>query len=70
MSVQTTTPSPPVDLDRWPRRLALTLLLLLGAALAYLPFSFYPYTPEALRPLLWGGITVGLLTHRPAGPAQ
>ena len=49
-------------LPSWPRRLGLTLALLLGASIAYLPYAFYPALPETARPFLWGAITLGLLT--------
>lgn len=45
----------------WPQRLALTVLLFLGACLAYLPYTLYPYIAEGTRPFLWGGITLALL---------
>ncbi len=61
MSAQTVLPPQPMQLGQWPRRLALTVLLFLGACLAYLPYTLYPYIAEGTRPFLWGGITLGLL---------
>lgn len=61
MSAQTALPSQPVHLVHWPRRLGLAALLFFGACLAYLPYTLYGYTPEAVRPYLWGGITAGFL---------
>lgn len=65
MSAQTALPpqplQPAVGRGAWPQRLALTVLLFLGACLAYLPYSLYPYIAEETRPFLLGGIAAGLL---------
>ena len=45
----------------WWRRLGLSLLLLLGATVAYLPYAFYPLISPNARPVLWGGTALGLL---------
>lgn len=61
MSTQVLIARDPAPLPAWPRRIGLALLLLAGAAVAYLPYAFYPLIAATARPLLWGGITLALL---------
>ncbi len=61
MSAQTAFPSQPVHLGHWPRRLGLTILLFLGACLAYLPYAFHPLIAANTKPFLWSATTLGLL---------
>lgn len=50
-----------MPLNRRAHRLALSVLLFLGASAAILPYSFSAHIPKTLRLPIWGGITLVFL---------
>ena len=61
MSVQPMSRQETSSLGHWPSRLGLTLLLLIGACLAYVPFGLAARIPARWRLPLWIALAAGFL---------